>query len=97
MNTGNNVKDFTVVSMEMADHIVMICNVDVTTINEILTLRKTLEQIQFPINKIGLLMNEIQKGDEAHIEQISNFLSLPLIGVIPRVQVIEIANNSGKP
>lgn len=96
IDTGNNVKDFTVVSMEMADHIIMVCNVDVTTINEILTLRKTLEQIQFPISKIGLLMNEIKKGDEAHIEQISNFLGLPLIGIIPRVQVIEIANNSGE-
>lgn len=96
IDTGNNVKDFTVVSMEMADHIIMVCNVDVATINEILTLRKTLEQIQFPISKIGLLMNEIKKGDEAHIEQISNFLGLPLIGVIPRVQVIEIANNNGE-
>lgn len=96
IDTGNNVKDFTVVSMEMADHIIMVCNVDVATINEILTLRKTLEQIQFPINKIGLLMNEVKKGDEPHIPQISNFLGLPLIGIIPRVQAIEIANNNGE-
>lgn len=96
IDTGNNVKDFTVVSMEMADHIIMICNVDVSTINEILTLRKTLEQIQFPMNKIGLLMNEVRKGDEAHIDQISNFLGIPLIGVIPRVQAIELANNNGE-
>jgi len=96
IDTGNNVKDFTVVSMEMADHIVMVCNVDVSTINEILTLRKTLEQIQFPMSKIGLLMNEIKKGDEAHIDQISNFLGIPLIGAIPRVQAIELANNNGE-
>jgi MinD-like ATPase involved in chromosome partitioning or flagellar assembly/DNA-binding NarL/FixJ family response regulator len=96
IDTGNNVKDFTVVSMEMADHIVMVCNVDVSTINEILTLRKTLEQIQFPMSKIGLVMNEIKKGDEAHIDQISNFLGLPLIGVIPRIQAIEMANNNGE-
>ena len=41
-------------------------------------------------------MNEIKKGDEAHIDQISNFLGLPLIGVIPRIQAIEMANNSGE-
>lgn len=96
VDTGNNTKDFTVVSMEMADHIIMVCNIDVSTINEILTLRKTLEQIQFPMNKIGLLMNEIKKGDEGHIDQISNFLGLPLIGVIPRIQAVEIANNNGE-
>lgn len=95
LDTGNNVKDFTVVSMEMADHIIMVCNTDVSTINEILTLRKTLEQIQFPIQKIGLLMNEVKKGDEANINQISNFLGLPLIGTIPRIQAVEFANNNG--
>jgi len=95
IDTGNNVKDFTVVSMEMADHIVMVCNLDVSTINEILTLRKTLAQIQFPMNKIGLLMNGVKKGDEANIDQISAFLGIPLIGVLSRIQAIEIANNQG--
>lgn len=95
IDTGNNVKGFTVVSMEMADHIIMVCNLDVATINEILTLRKTLEQISFPMNKIGLLMNEVKKGDEANINQISTFLGIPLIGVLPRVQAIETANNQG--
>lgn len=95
IDTGNNVKDFTVVSLEEADHILLVCNLDVATINEILTLRKTLEQIQFPMNKISLLMNEVKKGDEANINQISTFLGIPLIGVIPKIQSVETANNQG--
>ncbi|QUH22027.1 AAA family ATPase [Alkaliphilus sp. B6464] len=95
VDTGPNVKDYTVISMELSDHIVMVCNMDVSTINEILTLRKTLEQIQFPLNKIGLVMNEIKSNDNDNINHISNFLGLPLIGTIPRFAGIEVANNNG--
>lgn len=95
IDTGNNTKDFTVVSMEMSDKIIMVGNLDVSTINEILMLRKTLEQIQFPMEKIGLLMNEVKKGDEANTEEVSKFLGLPLIGKLPRISAIEQANNAG--
>lgn len=95
IDTGNNVKDYTVISMEQSDHIIMICNMDVATINEILTLRKTLEQIQFPLNKIGLVMNEVKPNDRDNINQISNFLGLPLIGIIPKYTGVEVANNNG--
>lgn len=96
IDTGNNVKDFTVISMEIADQVIMICNTDVATVAEILTLRKTLEQIQFPINKISLLMNEVKKEDVDHIRQISSFLGLPLIGEIPKISSLKAANDNGE-
>ena len=95
IDTGNNVKDFTVTSMELSDRILMVGNTDVSTINELLTLNKTLEQIQFPTNKIALLMNEVKKGEETQVQEIGTYLGLPIIGKLPKISAIEQANNNG--
>ena len=96
IDTGNNVKDFTVTSMELSDRILMIGNTDVSTINELLTLKKTLEQIQFPLHKTSLLMNSVKKGEETQAQQIATYLGFPLIGKLPKISAIEQANNNGE-
>ena len=96
IDTGNNVKDFTITSMELADRVLMIGNTDIATVNELLTLKKTLEQIQFPMNKVQLLMNEIKQSDETQAKEIASYLGLPIIGKLPRVSSIEKSNNNGE-
>ena len=94
LDTGNGVKEFTVRSLEMADKILMVCNSDLTTINEILTLKKTLEQIQYPMHKISLLMNEVVKGEESFGDETSSYLNIGLIGKLPKTVQLKQANNN---
>ena len=54
------------------------------------------------IEKIGLIINRIRPNmvktdDMLSIEDVTNFLGIPLIGVIPDSEKIIIASNRGEP
>lgn len=95
VDTGPNIRDFTIVSLEKADNVLLISDTDVTTINEVAVLRKTLEQMHYPMNKIGMVINNVPPKNQSALNDIVNFLRFPLIGAITRSSVIEDSNNRG--
>lgn len=95
VDTGPNIRDFTLISLEKADNVILVADTDVTTINEIAVLRKTLEQMHYPMNKIGMVINNVPPKNQGALNDIVNFLRFPLIGAITRSAMIEDSNNKG--
>jgi len=59
-----------------------------------MTLKKTLEQIQYPMHKISLLMNGMTKEDGSFPEETASYLNISLIGKLPKTLQLKQANNN---
>lgn len=98
LDTGNNTKDYTLIALDKAHIILMVVTLDVTTINDANLLLNTLRSIQFPTNKIQLVINRMPKTDkDIDVSEISQVLRAPIIGVVPEFPKIRQLNNSGTP
>lgn len=98
LDTGNNTKDYTLISLDKAHTILMVTTLDVTTINDTNLLLNTLRSIQFPTDKIKLVVNKMPRGDkDIDTSEISHVLRAPIIGIVPDFPKIRQLNNSGTP
>lgn len=98
LDTGNNTKDYTLISLDKANVILMVTTLDVTTINDTNLLLNTLRSIQFPMDKIKLVVNRMPKTErDIDTSEISQVLRTPIIGIIPDYPRIRQLNNSGTP
>jgi len=98
LDTGNNTKDYTLIALDKANVILMVTTLDVTTINDTNLLLNTLRSIQFPTNKIQLIINRMPKIDkDIDTSEISQVLRAPIIGIVPEYPKIRQLNNSGTP
>lgn len=96
LDTGNNTKDFTLIALDKANVILIVTTLDVAAINDTNMLLNTLRTIQFPMNKIQLVINRVPKADrDIDINEISQVLRIPIIGTIPEYPKIRLLNNSG--
>lgn len=98
LDTGNNTKDYTLISLDKAHAILMVTTLDITTINDARLLLNTLRSIQFPTNKIKLVVNKMPKANkDIDVSEISQVLDAPVIGIVPDHPRIRQLNNSGTP
>lgn len=98
LDTGNNTKDYTLISLDKAHTILMVVTLDLTTINDATLLLNTLKSIQFPVSKIKLVINKMPRRDkDIDVTEISQVLGAPIIGVVPEFPRIRQLNNNGTP
>ncbi|MFW6046379.1 MAG: AAA family ATPase [Candidatus Woesearchaeota archaeon] len=96
VDCGNNYQDYTIVSMEMSDRVIVVADTDVHCINDIISFKKTMELTAFDIQKIGLVMNRIKKKYEQEIPRICQEIGFPMIGLISHAGDVESSNNQGE-
>jgi MinD-like ATPase involved in chromosome partitioning or flagellar assembly/DNA-binding response OmpR family regulator len=98
IDTGNNTKDYTLISLDKAHVVLMVVTLDLTCINDAHLLLSTLRSIQFPTSKIQLVINRMPKTDkDIEIAEISQALHTQIIGVVPEFPKIRQLNNNGTP
>lgn len=98
LDTGNNTKDSTLVALDEANIILMVCTMDVAAINDANMLLNTLRQCQFPMGKIKLVMNKLPKTDQdIDLSEIEQILQSEIIATIPDYPRMRQLNNSGSP
>jgi len=97
LDTGNNTKDYSLIALDKAHTILMVTTLDVTTINDTNMLLNTLRSIQFPTAKIKLIVNRMPKERDIDINEITQVLRAPIIGIIPEFPKIRLLNNGGTP
>ena len=99
IDTANNTQDYTLIALEKAQEILMVTTMEVTSISDTRTLLTTLREIQFPVEKIKLVINKMpQKQDkDINIEDIASVLQTPILGVIPDFPNMRKMNNNGEP
>ena len=99
IDTANNTQDYTLVALEKAQKILMVTTMEVTSISDTRSLLTTLREIQFPVDRIQLVINKMpQKQDkDIDLNEIALVLQCPIIGVIPDFPSIRKINNNGEP
>ena len=99
IDTANNTADYTLIALEKAQQILMITTLEVTSINDTRCLITTLREIQFPVEKIKLVINKMpQKSDkDIDLNEISAILQIPILGVVPDFPKVRLINNNGEP
>ena len=98
LDTGNNTKDFTLQALDIANVVLMVTTLDVTTINDTQMLLNTLRSFDFATSKIQLIVNKLPKSDrDLDVGEISTVLRSPIIGTIPDFPRIRQLNNAGTP
>jgi pilus assembly protein CpaE len=98
IDTGNNTKDYTLISLDKAHVVLMVVTMDLTCINDANLLLSTLRSIQFPTSKIQLIINRMPKTDkDIEIAEISQALRTQIIGVVPEFPKVRQLNNNGTP
>ena len=99
IDTANNTQDYTLVALEKAQKILMVTTMEVTSISDTRSLLTTLREIQFPVDRIQLVINKMpQKQDkDIDLNEIGLVLQSPIIGVIPDFPSIRKINNNGEP
>lgn len=96
IDTGPDIKDVTFVSLEQADHLLLVCNMEIPTLNDLDQLQKTLKAIGYPPDKISVIMNETGKELENDAIETVKYLQFDkLIGLVPKSQNVAVANDKG--
>lgn len=96
LDTGNNTKDYTLVSLEKANKTVIVTTSEVPTVNNVHALLETLKAIHYPMDKLNLMVNEVSKRSELSINDIVRVLDIPFLGTIPEEPRVRQANNRGE-
>ena len=95
-DTGPNIKDETILALELADTFLLVSNSDIATLSDIDQLSKTLTTINYPREKIKVILNETSKEQEAGGRETMGLLGFPnVVGVIPKGQNVSKANDAG--
>ena len=99
IDTANNSLDYTLVALELAQIVLMVTTLEVAAINDTRRLLMTLREIQFPVDKIRLVINKMPAKSEADINvaEIAKILGADIIEIIPNFPKIRIINNDGTP
>ncbi len=99
IDTANNTADYTLIALEKAQEILMISTMEVTAIQDTKNLIYTLREIQFPIEKIKLVINKMppKTDKDIDVEEIAHVLQLPLLSIVPNFPKIRAINNGGEP
>ena len=96
LDTGPDIKDVTFISLEKADHLLLVCNMEIPTLNDLDQLKKTLKAIGYDFSKIAVVMNETSEQQEADAIETVRYLQFDrLIGIVPKSQQVAIANDKG--
>lgn len=96
LDTGNNTRDYTLISLEKAQKAVIVTTPEVPTIRNVQSLLETMKQIQYPTEKLNLVINGVNKNTEISIPDIVNTLNIPFLGTIPEDPRVPQANNHGE-
>lgn len=86
----------TLLALEQADIKLLVANLEVVTIKNIANLLKTLNQINANLSNTFLIVNEITKNDLNNAQQLSQYLNLPVIGVLYKNNNMANYHNQGK-
>jgi len=95
-DTANNVLNHTMIALEKAAIVLLITTLDVASIYDSKLLVDTLKTIEFPMNKMKLVINRMPKGEnqDINIHEIAQILGIPILDVIPEYpQIRKITNN----
>jgi len=96
-DTANNTANHTMIALERAAIILLVTTLDVAAIYDSKILVDTLRTIEFPMQKIKLLINRMPKNENngVNVHEISQMLSLPILDVIPEYPLISKITNWG--
>lgn len=99
IDTGNNSNDYTLIALSIADLILNIVTLDITSINCTQKFLDLLENINFPLNKLFIIVNKIPPkvlmGNTSEIGEIKQTLKKDVVGLLPDYPQIRVLNNSG--
>lgn len=96
IDTGPDIKDVTFTSLKKANHVLLVCNMEIPTLNDLDQLQKTLKNIGFDLGKISIIMNETPKEMENEAIETVKYLNFEhLIGIVPKSQNVTVANDKG--
>jgi len=96
LDTGNNTKDYTLVSLDKAQKAIIVSTTDIPTVGNVHALLDTLRAIHYPMDKLYLVINEASKRSEISIDDIVRVLDIPFLGTIPEDPRVKLANNKGE-
>ena len=97
VDTGNNINDYTITVLEKAQKVMLVTSTDVTCVEKVHALIDTLKQLRVPMDKFGLVINQVPKKRDVSPEQIAQVVNIPLYGYIVEDPRFRESNNSGKP
>jgi len=97
IDTANNTANHTMVAIEKASVVLLVVTLDVASIYDARLLLDTLKSIDFPLNKIQLVINRMPKGEsvDINIRSIPETLGVPLLETIPEFPKIREITNLG--
>ncbi|MFE8700953.1 response regulator [Cytobacillus sp. FJAT-54145] len=95
LDTGNNTKDYTLLSLEKAQKTILVTTAEVPTVRNVQSLLETLHAIQYPKDKLSLVVNNVSKRSDISINDIVTTLGLPFLGSLPEDPRVKQFNNSG--
>lgn len=98
---GNNVSNYTISTLLGVETVYEVVTMDVSAMNDLSMLIKTLTSIGFPKDRLKIIMNRIPKtkgeGDFS-LDEISEALGgIPIVAKIPEYEKVRVQNNKGEP
>lgn len=99
-DTGNNTRDSSVVALQRAKHVLLVCNQDISTANCNNSFLDTMRKIDFNLGKVRIVVNNVVPSREARIsvaEVQDAFSDYPCVGCVNRTMDVVAANNQGIP
>lgn len=98
IDTASELSDVTLAALDQADVVLLVTTLDLLSLNNTRTVLETLQQLNFPFEKIGLVLNRADSKVGITPEDVEATLELPISVHIPSDgRVVVTSVNDGKP
>jgi len=95
VDTGPNTSDVTVTAMQHADQLILVANTEIATLSDLGNLQKTLKMINYPSEKVKVIMNSTGLDAEASAIDTMHLIGFEnVLGVIPRSSNVTKSNDN---
>jgi Flp pilus assembly CpaE family ATPase len=95
VDTTSTISDITLAALQMADHILLICTLDVLSISQTRVALEYLSNLGVRRDVISLVLNQVSRQAEIKSEDIKRLFDCPVIGELLLDPSIQPYINSG--
>ncbi len=97
MDMPHSIDDVSIVGLDEADEIYLVCDMVLPSIRNTIRALETFYELEYPRDKIRLLINRFYDSDQVSLDEITEHVNLPLHWLIPYdTEAVVISLNSGQ-
>lgn len=97
IDTGQVLRDSTIVALDEATRILMVSTLDVPALRDIYNIANTFRDLGIDSSKARFVINRFGRNSDLRIDEVSELIPFPLLGKVPDDPQVQLAINQVEP